>query len=306
MNTPLELRKIPLAVRENMDVNCYEWKRFRPCSDSLLAVLECRVGQEMHLFSYVSRRRRLAGVAVVALHIAATTGAAGAEDIMGTADNSAPGEARPEPTVVVATVTVDAVTSSAAQTTQANVGGDTLSIGSLRVDAIVDSARGNSGVLFVNAAAGNQNNQGSSASFAVSREASAAYTTASSTIDQYLVANGVAGRDQTQQAGIFGSLSDNSGTVGVNQAAGDGNNQANALAMALGFSPGGGLILSEADLQQVSASNTIAEVNVSRTAAISNSGNRSNGIMSVNQASGNLISQANLVVFAASGSFRKP
>jgi hypothetical protein len=259
----------------------------------------------MHLASYLSRSRRLAGVVLAALHVAVANGA-GAENMTGTADNSPPGEIQHGPTVVVATVGVDAVTTSAAQTTQANVGNDTLSMDSLRVDALVDSASGNGGVLFVNAAAGSENNQGGSASFAVSSGGGAAYTSASATVGQYLIANSVTQHGDTREAGIFGSLSDNSGTVGVNQAAGDANNQANALAMAFGIKPTGGLMLSEVDLKQMSGSNTVAESGVSRTAAIVNSGNRSNGIMSVNQASGNLVSQANLVVFAASGSFRGP
>jgi hypothetical protein len=106
---------------------------------------------------------------------------------------------------------------------------------------------------------------------------------------------------------IRDSFNGNTGVVHVNQAAGNMANQANVLSLAVAFTPG--VALSEADLGQVNAFNTVLESDsgttlfgVHKSAEITASVNGNTGIIGVNQSSGNMANQANVVSFAATQS----
>ena len=112
-----------------------------------------------------------------------------------------------------------------------------------------------------------------------------------------------------KSARITDSINRNTGVVHVNESAGNMNNQANALAMAVGFAEGG-VAIAESDLGQFNAFNIVNEsgeevddsdVNdgfVYKAVSIDNSVNGNTGVIGVNQAAGNLANQANVVSFA--------
>jgi hypothetical protein len=163
---------------------------------------------------------------------------------------------------------------------------------------------GNSGITGVNLASGNMNNQANAVSVAVAGGDN------NGTNDRSLFIGGSfaesqAGADQknyrndvvTKFWGSFSNLtvSDNSGITGVNQASGHMNNQANAVSVAIGTAPA--IALSEADLGQVNAWNTAISIFSGSFASASVSGNT--GITGVNQSSGHMNNQANVVSVAA-------
>jgi hypothetical protein len=105
----------------------------------------------------------------------------------------------------------------------------------------------------------------------------------------------------TSEAQIVSAIDNNTGVVHVNQAPGDLNSQANAVAMVVSMT--GGVALAEADLGQV---NSFLNVNESapsgpgivRTATITSAVNANTGVIGVNQSSGTGSNQANVVSFA--------
>ncbi len=94
-------------------------------------------------------------------------------------------------------------------------------------------------------------------------------------------------------ASIEGSINDNTGVVGVNQNAGNMNNQLNALALAVGL--GSKFALSEASLGQFNVGNSVDEIETVKTNLLSFSVNGNSGIVGVNQSTGNMNNQASLV-----------
>jgi hypothetical protein len=181
-------------------------------------------------------------------------------------------------------------------------------------DTIRDSANDNSGVITVNQAAGNNNNQGSAIAIAVDTRieqngntdgedsfAEAQASAQQTNSDSLVEAVNLIFRDTL----IENSINNNTGVVHVNQSAGNTNNQANELAIALGLS-GAGVALSEAALGQFNAFNTVfesdqdgANIGINKTATIYESVNGNSGVVGVNQTSGNLANQANVVAIAA-------
>lgn len=175
---------------------------------------------------------------------------------------------------------------------------------------ISTSASGNSGIVSINQAAGNMNNQGTAVAFSVD------------------VGGGVPGSDGTgfaesQASGeqvnfendvdtvnilfrdshISDAGNNNSGVLYVNQASGNINNQANGLSVAVSLVPG--VALSEADLGQLNAANFVDEVGesgsfINKLTEVLGSFNGNSGIVGVNQTSGNMANQANVVSLAAS------
>ena len=97
-------------------------------------------------------------------------------------------------------------------------------------------------------------------------------------------------------ATIESSINNNSGVVGVNQNAGNMNNQLNALALAVGL--GSKFALSEAALGQENTGNIVNEIETVKSDLISNSGSGNSGIIGVNQSSGNMNNQASVVSMA--------
>lgn len=110
-------------------------------------------------------------------------------------------------------------------------------------------------------------------------------------------------------ATIQNAINNNTGVVQVNQSPGQMNNQNNSLALAFSVEPGG-VALSEADLGQFNVNNNVFEsdgvvgntpqnVGVTKTALITGSINHNIGVVGVNQSSGNMANQANIVAVAA-------
>ena len=92
---------------------------------------------------------------------------------------------------------------------------------------------------------------------------------------------------------IENSGNNNQGLLYVNQAVGNMNNQGNALSASVSLAPG--VALSEADLGQLNAHNTVFEDDVFKTATVTGSFNSNSGVIGVNQASGNMANQANVL-----------
>jgi len=184
-------------------------------------------------------------------------------------------------------------------------------------DTIHDSANLNSGIVTINQAAGNNNNQGSAIAVAVDVEVGDdpgtgtdhGFGHAQSHVEQINELNLVDAVNLLfRDALIEDSVNNNTGVVHVNQAAGNNNNQANALSV--GFSlAGDGVALAEADLGQVNQNNQVFEsdfdgdatdfIGVTKTAIISNSVNDNTGVIGVNQTAGNMANQGNVVAVAA-------
>jgi hypothetical protein len=196
-------------------------------------------------------------------------------------------------------------------------------------DTITNSGNANSGVLSINQAAGNMNNQGNAVSIAVDvivtpgpgqtpppspDPQSAGFAEAQASVDQRngavrdLGPNTVDTVNLLFRSGtIATSLNTNTGVVHANQAPGNMNNQANALSVAVSLD--GGVALSEADLGQVNVGNVVREsdatsgsdlrVGINKRAEITGSINGNTGIVGVNQAVGNMANQANVVSVAA-------
>ena len=98
---------------------------------------------------------------------------------------------------------------------------------------------------------------------------------------------------------ISGSISNNNGIVGVNQSSGNINNQLNSAALAAGLDSITNGALGEATLKQVNADNFLTHIAVFRSDTITGSINGNAGIVSVNQASGDMVNQANVHAIAA-------
>ena len=103
--------------------------------------------------------------------------------------------------------------------------------------------------------------------------------------------------DPDRTATILGSVNNNSGIVGVNQNAGNMNNQTNAVALAVGI--GSQVALAESVLGQVNTGNTVQEVETLKVDRIADSINTNTGIVGVNQSSGNMNNQASAISFSA-------
>jgi hypothetical protein len=97
---------------------------------------------------------------------------------------------------------------------------------------------------------------------------------------------------------ISGSISGNDGVVGVNQASGVLNNQANVVITAATNS-NAILASATATLSQANDLNSEVQLLAISKSAIDGSINTNNGLVGVNQTSGSLNSQANLVAVAA-------
>jgi len=179
--------------------------------------------------------------------------------------------------------------------------------GTERYDALSSSVLQNAGVVSVNQAVGNMNNQGNAVSVAFDhpeQEAAPAggFADATAAAHQIMVDNTIDNQNvRIRSTVIMESMNENLGIVHANQAAGNTNNQANSVALAVSLAPG--VALSEADLGQVNRGNSVKEVAVIKSADIIGSLNGNIGIVGVNQASGNHANQANVVAFSAAARF---
>ncbi len=111
----------------------------------------------------------------------------------------------------------------------------------------------------------------------------------------------------TNNALLDGSLGGASGNVGVNVAAGDNNQQANAAAIAtadsafvFGFIGTGTSAQASIDVDQANHNNDVENLGVPNTAALTNSANGTSGNMGINVAAGNSNQQKNDMAVASS------
>lgn len=190
-----------------------------------------------------------------------------------------------------------------------------------RSHTLSTTASGGSGLLVLNQAAGDTNNQGSSSSVAaVNQPGETIFAEAQVAIGQQngstigpipeggdgpfvngpvTALSSFASLALTEvavdrSAAVQASLNDNAGTSHVNQSVGNVNNQGNALSLAMGFGSGG-VILSDVALGQSNVNMHISLFAIHRTATMTGSIQSNSGIVGVNQAAGSASNQANLV-----------
>ena len=188
-------------------------------------------------------------------------------------------------------------------------------------DAEEGSINENTGVFGVNQDVGNMTNQGNAVSVAgvsdlpsfANAQAGGDQVNTNNTSQDFELIRDVDGNVLTfdeikddpsaanfqtdKAATITGSISTNTGIINVNQNAGNMNNQNNGVAIAIGL--GALVALSESDLGQTNAGNTVTEVETVKHDLITDSINNNVGIVSVNQSSGNMNNQGNVVSLAA-------
>jgi hypothetical protein len=196
----------------------------------------------------------------------------------------------------------------------------------LRLSALMDnSGNGNTGVWGFNQDVGNMTNQGNVVSVAGVTDLPA-FTDAQSEADQANTNNKVtdfeivrvggvevgdgtngtvnvnsvtAGQfDAEKTATIQSSVNRNRGVMNVNQNAGNMNNQTNGVAVAVGLEAQ--VAMSESALGQTTSNNQVFEVETVKRGLIDNSINGNTGIVNVNQSTGNMNNQGNVVSLAAS------
>jgi hypothetical protein len=213
---------------------------------------------------------------------------------------------------VLVVATPDKFSESEAIVNQSNFENEVCENCAEKRDQIINSGNSNSGVVTVNQAAGNMNNQGSAISIAVdvptppseTPGTETGFAEAQASVEQENTVNLVESINILfREATIDTSYNDNTGVVHVNQSAGNMNNQANALSIAVSFDAG--VALAESDLGQFNTGNTVLETNVGtleggepKLATITGSVNGNSGVIGVNQSAGNMANQANVVSFA--------
>lgn len=194
------------------------------------------------------------------------------------------------------------------------------------------SDSGNTGIVSVNQDVGNMAGQGNNLAIAVT-DVPGAFVNAESSASQINAFNSVWVEEDAcnlvqcddqgdpiqpitpdsflppqKESLITGSINYNTGIVSVNQNAGNMNLQLNNLALAANVSvaldpfgvtgAGAAVALSEADLGQINGANTVNEVNTHKADRIVASMNNNIGIVNVNQSSGNMNNQANILSLA--------
>jgi hypothetical protein len=189
-----------------------------------------------------------------------------------------------------------------------------------KADLIQRGANSNSGIVTVNQAAGNNNNQGHAIAISIDDiggggppddpDGEDGFAHAQAHVDQKNAMNRIDAVELAfRDADILGSFNFNSGVIFANQSVGNNNNQGNALAMGASL-VGTGVALAEADLGQVNKNNNNFEsqlgnngepsghIGINKTAFIGRSIIGNSGIVGVNQSAGNNGNQANVVSFA--------
>jgi hypothetical protein len=178
------------------------------------------------------------------------------------------------------------------------------------------SANGNTGVMAVNNASGNLNNQGNTVAVSVAgfdangdvepasqgregrgrRGPRGALSHAVAFAFQGNMLNGYFSTKKDVNAVIEGSVSGNLGVAGVNNAAGSQNNQTNTVAIAAGLNTS--IALSEATLAQANALGMVCVTGGANNAVITESINANHGVVGVNNSAGAQNNQANVVAIS--------
>ena len=163
----------------------------------------------------------------------------------------------------------------------------------------------NTGIVGVNQDVGNMVNQVNSVAFAIT-DSLTSFTHAEAWAEQINTNNfsrqeefldeteGVFDADRTAE--IEESVNDNAGVVGVNQNAGNNNNQANGVAMAVG--EGSHAALAESALGQVNSGNQVVSIETVKTNLITESVSGNSGVVGVNQTVGNNNNQGSVTSFS--------
>jgi len=186
-----------------------------------------------------------------------------------------------------------------------------------KLDLIQGSILSNNGITSVNQSTGNSNNQGTVISIAWSNvvtepppppppgggdpNGNTGHANSQVAGEQILSGNTIHTVNVPfRDAELRASVNSNIGITAVNQAAGNINNQANAVSIA--FTLYNGVALSDTALGQWNTGNNPAtEAGVSKFAYAENSIQLNRGITQVNQAAGILANQSNVVSIAATG-----
>jgi len=170
------------------------------------------------------------------------------------------------------------------------------------LDDDVGSVNDNTGIVGVNQDVGNMVNQANNVAFAIT-DSESSLTHSEAWAEQINQENDSVQdealdlTDADKEAIIEESVNDNDGIVGVNQNAGNNNNQANGVAMAVG--EGSHVALAEAALGQTNTLNVnIAEATLHRD-LIHESVTGNSGVVSVNQTVGNNNNQGSVTSFSA-------
>jgi len=167
-----------------------------------------------------------------------------------------------------------------------------------RTATLSDSVNTNTGIVNLNQEVGNSINQANLISAAISwseGEGVLGFANSQASMQQVNGGNSVdAVEDYTagpqKKSLISGSILDNMGIVNVNQA--------NQIVLAVASEAL--VALSEADLGQSSTGNTVYEWGTVRLDSIANSINGNVGVVNVNQSSGNMNNQSNIISISAS------
>ncbi len=185
--------------------------------------------------------------------------------------------------------------------------GDGVGVLGLKLSAdTVNSILGNQGITAVNQDVGNNVNQAFDISGAMTDAGGVA--DAEAEVEQInrdnfatIVPDIEAETPGSLSVNLEGSIIGNSGIVSFNQNAGNHNNQANVVALAVGIGDHT-VALSEAALGQLNThgENAVVEEFVTKTSSISGSILNNTGVVGINQTSGNMANQANVVAVSAS------
>jgi hypothetical protein len=150
--------------------------------------------------------------------------------------------------------------------------------------SLLSSLNANTGIVNLNQASGDLNNQGNVRAIFFSTDPSSAVSLLQLERSVEISNNQIYSSGAIKQDLIQGSLQYNLGIIGINQAAGSLNSQTNTLALAIG----GLVTLTDKELGSVSASNTLQDTSGSREDIIRDSFAGSHGIFQVNQSAGDL------------------
>ncbi len=176
--------------------------------------------------------------------------------------------------------------------------------------AVINTGAGDatSGVTGINQSPGSLNNQGNAVSVSMAA-AGNAFLHAESSAEKIngdmledREGNSMTSDKSLRSNTIDGALMGVTGILGVNQSAGSMNNQNNATSMAVGL--GSMAALSEADLGMVNSGNISSEIAVALADTLSTGAlSGGAGITSVNQSSGCMNNQANIIAVCATTPF---
>lgn len=261
----------------------------------------------------MSRKWLAAGPALVALAFAASGAQAIEEDTTSTSEPTAEeleayGEALSldaiwdvfdDAELEAALEEAGLVLSSDALGVQTLAGNEVTDIGTGHQVRIRESFNESSGVLTINQNAGNANNQANVVAAAFGSADVGALRLNDADVVQRLQNNTLTTNIDALRVGIHDSFNDTTGIVGVNQVAGNLNNQANVVALSFAGDAGpAAKLLSEAILAQVgdeSDNNFDKQKDTETEATITNSFNNFSGVAQINQTAGNLNQVANVL-----------